>query len=344
MDSSVNPQPTDAHIRISHEIHRELIRRKFTQRQRNIIDFILTLSWGCGKPSAIIPQLKDFELCGVRQNYIREALDTLVECKVIFREPSLNAYQFNKHFDQWEIEIVSAFDSRKMNEMVRLNIENTSPNLSKKLPEKGSDFPKREVSDGSLIGKSVPKKGSDFPKEEAETSRKRKFRLPEKGSVKRDFSSRTKGFRLSKTIFKAIIKKDTTTSLETVQELDTEQSGGGGRLLADHSFGYIYRAYENNFADTGKVTPFETEDLGVLFDDYGGEWLLKAMREAVRQKKKSLAYVRGTLEGYRKRGGPETERRMDRASPAEAEIQEDDPITILMRKADEQRLAEYGVT
>lgn len=120
--------------------------------------------------------------------------------------------------------------------------------------------------------------------------------------------------------------------------------GGGGGLSSDHSFGYIYRAYENNFADNGKVTLFETEDLGVLFDDYGGEWLLKAMREAVRQKKKSLAYVRGTLEGYRKRGGPETERRMDRASPAEAEVQEDDPITILMRKADEQRLAEYGVT
>ncbi|WP_141697482.1 DnaD domain protein, partial [Paenibacillus polymyxa] len=117
-----------------------------------------------------------------------------------------------------------------------------------------------------------------------------------------------------------------------------------GDIPSDHSFGYIYRAYENNFTGSGKVTQFESEDLGTLFDDYGGEWLLKAMREAVRQNKKSLAYVRGTLEGYRKRGGPETERRMDQASPAEAKIQEDDPITILMRKADEQRLAEYGVT
>ncbi|WP_431090844.1 DnaD domain protein [Paenibacillus sp. 8b26] len=161
--------------------------------------------------------------------------------------------------------------------------------------------------------------------------------------MKRDFSSSTKGFWLSKTIFKAIIKKNTTTSLDTLQGIGTE-NGGGGRLPSDYSFGYIYRAYENNFTDAGKVTQFETEDLGVLFDDYGGEWLLKAMRESVRQNKKSLAYVRGTLEGYRKRGGPETDRRTDRASPSEVNIQEDDPITILMRKADEKRLAEYGVT
>ena len=84
MDSSVNPQPTDAHIRISHAIHRELIRRKFTQRQRDILDFILTLSWGCRKPSAIIPQLKDFELCGVRKNHIRNELQQLVKAGVIF--------------------------------------------------------------------------------------------------------------------------------------------------------------------------------------------------------------------------------------------------------------------
>ncbi|MMZ46275.1 Replication initiation and membrane attachment [compost metagenome] len=337
MDSNVNPQPTDAHIRISHEIHRELIRRKFTQRQRDIIDFVLTLSWGCGKPSAKIPMLKHFELCGVRKEHIKKELKKLVENHVLFWDEHMNVFQINKHYDMWTVDVVERYDPKMMNDLIKINIETPTPNLGKPVTKKVTELPKKQPI-------RVTKKVTQLHKRQLFSYQKGNSPVTKKVTVKRDFSCHTKGFRLSKTIFKAIIKKTTTTSLDTVQELDIEQRGGGRGLPSDHSFGYIYRAYENNFADTGKVTPFETEDLGALFDDYGGEWLLKAMREAVRQKKKSLAYVRGTLEGYRKRGGPETERRMDRASPAEAEIREDDPITILMRKADEQRLAEYGVT
>lgn len=152
MDSNVNPQPTDAHIRINHEIHRELIRRKFTQRQRNIIDFILTLSWGCGKPSAIIPQLKHFEYCGIRKNHIRAELLGLVEKSVILWEQSLNIFQINKHYDQWTVDPIESFDLKKMKELISLNIENQSPNLSKSVPKKGTEFPNQEPDTGSQKG------------------------------------------------------------------------------------------------------------------------------------------------------------------------------------------------
>ncbi|BFH66218.1 hypothetical protein J27TS7_10640 [Paenibacillus dendritiformis] len=304
MDSSVNPQPDDPHIRIAHEIHREMIRRKFNQRQHDIINFILTLSWGCGKPSAIIPQLKDFGLCGVGSNHIRNALETLVENKVIFWERSLNAFQINKHYDQWTIDAVGSFNSGRMKELIKLNIENRSPNLAKKVPEKGSDFPNRETKNDSQKGNLFPESGNDFPKGEATISQIGKSSFPKKGNEKRDFSRHIKAHGAPKAIIKAIIKKNNcSSSKDTVTEKGTGSSSSSNNH--EYTFGYIYRAYEKNFTENGNVTEFEAEDLGYLYDDYGGEWLLNAMREAARHNVKTLAYVRGILKGYQERGGPQ---------------------------------------
>ncbi|MBJ6360837.1 replication protein [Paenibacillus sp. GCM10012307] len=294
MDSSVNPQPTDGHIRISHEIHRELIRRKFTQRQKNIIDFVLTLSWGCKKPSAIIPQLKQFEQCGIRKNHIRQELGVLVEKKVLLWDETLCVFQINKHYDQWIVDLVESFDIKTMNELIRINLENESPNLSKSVPKKGTEFPKREPKTGSQKGDKVPKKGTEFPKRELSGSQKGNSTVPKKGTVIREYPSHIKKFQLSKTIIKAIIKKRTTTTTP------------GASSKKDYSFGNVFKAYEKNFIAGGKLTEFDIEEFSALFDDYGGEWLLQAMREAYRQgtEKRNLAYVHGVLKGYRGRGGP----------------------------------------
>lgn len=73
----------------------------------------------------------------------------------------------------------------------------------------------------------------------------------------------------------------------------------------EYSFQSIILDYENNFTAGKEITPFEEEDLQTLFEDYGGEWFHYAMREAYRlgPEKRNLAYVRGILRGYRKRGG-----------------------------------------
>jgi len=338
VDSSVNPQPDDPHIRISHEIHREIIRRKFNQRQYDVLNLVMTLSWGCGKSSANIPQLKDFGVCGVGSNHIRHTLESLVESNVVFWEESLNLFQINKHYDQWTIDPVRTFDSKRMKELIKLNIENRSPNLAKKVPEKGNDFPNRETKIDSQKGNLVPESGNEFPKRETTISQIGKFPFPKSGNEKRDFPRSIKAYGASKAIIKTIIKSSS--NKDTSTELDTEISGNGNN--PEFTFGYIYRAYENNFTDKGNVTQFEVEELGYLFDDYGGEWLLKAMREAARHKKMTLAYVRGILEGYKKRGGPQAN--LHSIEQSETVVQDDDPITILMRKADEKRLAEYGAS
>lgn len=288
MESHVNPQPDDPHLRLSHQLHREIIRRKFTARQRNIIDFILTLSWGCGKPSAIIPRLKDFSLCGVRPNHIRKELLELSVVNVIHWDGAMNAFQLNKHYDQWIIEIVEGFNKKEMDSLISYNIGIKSPNLSKKLPEKGSDFPKEEV-------QQVPESGINFLKREVVSSRKGKFSLPEKGSRMFVLSRYIKGFQSPKESIKAIIKKRTTTTTTTTRD--------------EYSFGSVFTAYEKNFVK-GVLTPFDVELFQFEYDDFGGEWMLRAMREAFKQgeDKRNLAYVHGILEGYKKRGGPDAER------------------------------------
>lgn len=163
MDSSVNPQPTDGHIRISHEIHRELIRRKFSQRQRDVIDFILTLSWGCGKPSAIIPELKDFAETGIGKNHIRGVLEELLQGRVILWDKELNTFQLNKHYDLWNMETVISANPSRFKELINLNLARPSPNLLKStVPEKGTEFPKGGPS--SRKRNRVPERGTGFPK------------------------------------------------------------------------------------------------------------------------------------------------------------------------------------
>lgn len=289
MDSSVNPQPTDAHIRISHEFHRELIRRKFTQRQRVIIDFILTLSWGCGKPSAIIPMLKHFELCGIRKGHIRKELTMLVELNVLIWEEPLNIFQINKHYDRWKVEYVDQFEPSQMNVLIALNLENKTQNLLKTVTKKVTELPKKEQ-------KTVTKKVTRLLKGELGGYQKGNYTVTKKVTLMREYPCHIKRFQLSKTIIKAIIKKRTTTT--TTRELSSKR---------DFSFGNVWSAYQQNFIAGGKTTQFDVDEFSILFDDYGGDWLLQAMREAYRQgtDKRNLAYVHGVLKGYKDRGGPD---------------------------------------
>ncbi|QJC52923.1 replication protein [Paenibacillus albicereus] len=202
MASQVNPQPDDAHIRISHEVHRELIRRDFSKRQRNIIDFILTLSWGCGRPDAVIPQLSHFTLCGVTKNNIRDELEALMAAKVIGWEKSEGIFRFNKHFDQWQITPNKGHDAELMKDLIAINISRCSP--EKVLKTRTQRFLKQEPN-GSQ------NKNSDsvqFLKQEPESSQNKNCRVLKTGTPTLEKPSRIKGFRLSKAIIKAKIKKD----------------------------------------------------------------------------------------------------------------------------------------
>jgi len=153
-----NPQPTDAHLRIAHQISEQLMVSHFTEQQRRILDLILRLSWGCGKKEATIPHQNNFEIVGVLEGHIKTHLDWLQEAKVIFRDG--NTYSFNKNFDQWRVSRALAYTPSKLTELVRLNLNGSQQNL-----------PNREETPYRIGKKHLTEKGSpsdtnsDTPKE-----------------------------------------------------------------------------------------------------------------------------------------------------------------------------------
>jgi len=162
-----NPQPDDAHLRIAHSIHEQIMMRDFSKRQRSILDLVLRLSWGCGKKLATIPLLKDFELAGIGQNHVKKELLWLERALVISWDRQTNQFAFNKDYDQWRVSIVRGYDEDRLAKLVHLNIRTsrngnqsgirTTSQNRKQPPETGSpDFPKQEVAEGSNPDRACP--------------------------------------------------------------------------------------------------------------------------------------------------------------------------------------------
>lgn len=151
-----NPQPKDAHLRIAHSITEEIMMRDFTKRQRSILDFILRLSWGCGKKEAVIPRMKYFELCGISQTKIKTELHYLVNAQVIEWNEKTNQFSFNKNYDDWKISIVKGYDKDLLSEIIHIN-------LVDKYVDNNVDGMciKKKVT--SQNGNELPKRGRKFP-------------------------------------------------------------------------------------------------------------------------------------------------------------------------------------
>jgi len=132
-----NPQPTDAHLRIAHQISEQLMVSHFTAKQRRILDLILRLSWGCGKKQAIIPHQVDFEVIGIGKGHIKGELDMLIRDRVIVREG--DTYWFNKDFDEWRVSRARGYSQEKLTELVSMNLKrlpNRELNDDERLPNR----------------------------------------------------------------------------------------------------------------------------------------------------------------------------------------------------------------
>lgn len=141
-----NPQAEKGHMRIANEIWNEMIRRKLTLRQKNILDLILRLSWGCGQKAAVIPQMKDFELCGVRREHVTLELNQLVEMKVIVWDKNRNEFSFNKDYDQWQVTPVSGWSIERFNDLLSMNLtQSTVTKTVTRLPKKQFSYRKKGV-------------------------------------------------------------------------------------------------------------------------------------------------------------------------------------------------------
>lgn len=68
----------------------------------------------------------------------------------------------------------------------------------------------------------------------------------------------------------------------------------------DSDFGEVIQAFSDNI---GPVTPFQAEDLLALYEEYGKDRVIWAIREGARNNARSLRYIERVLERWR-RGDP----------------------------------------
>lgn len=310
-----SPQP-DKFIRISNELWDEVIRSDFSKRQKDIILFIWRLSYGCQKRWAVIPMLKDFELCGVPATQIKSELEYLEQCCVLKWDRENKMFEILKNYDEWRINPVRNWKKNRFKELISTNLF-TSQNMN-------FDFTKHEVSEDetsqNMKSELHETLSDDFTKHEVES-----------GEIPCD----SKAENGSKDIIKDSIKNSSSSNGTTSINENAAAAAVGSH---DFSFQRIYQIFEEHFTEDGKVTQLEVEDLSDQFETYGGEWLLGAMREAVRHKRRTLAYINGVLNGYRKRGGPGRDLERQGAPPEESIFDENDPITIMMLEEDRKKL------
>jgi len=117
-----SPQIENGYIRIANKIWDEIIRRDFTKRQKDILLFLLRLSYGCGKKTAHIPMLKHFALCGVGKTHIKSELEFLVDCRVIEWDKENMIFSFIKDYEKWQISQVRGWNYEEYNELIALNL------------------------------------------------------------------------------------------------------------------------------------------------------------------------------------------------------------------------------
>lgn len=240
-----NPQPTDAHLRISHSIQEEIMMRDFTKRQRAILDLILRLSWGCNKKSAVIPKQRDFELVGVSENKIKSELEWLCNAKVIIWSRETNEYEFIKNYDEWKVSIVNGYNRDRLNELLTINIQ-TSQN-------------------GKLLAESAT---SPKGKKLAETGRNDTFQngniLPEKA---RNFPSRGEEDLPSK----STESQDGEVSKESIKEINSSSGS---------SIGKMFKFFHDNICSL--PASFQYEELNHYLDEgLSPEAIIEAMKDSV---------------------------------------------------------------
>lgn len=104
------------------QIRNEFMRRNFTKRQMNILVFIYSYSFGFGKRWALIPKMKNFEICGVSSIKIRKELELLVDMFIIDWNQEENLFRI-KDTKDWLAPTISSFSHDTSQDIFNLNLK-----------------------------------------------------------------------------------------------------------------------------------------------------------------------------------------------------------------------------
>lgn len=108
------------YIRIANELFDAIMQTDFTKRQIKILDFVIRMSYGCGRESALLRPV-DFELVGIYKSDIRKELSYLEKSGVLLLEGE--AISLNPDFRSWRVSSVRLVDQERWQRLIKRNLD-----------------------------------------------------------------------------------------------------------------------------------------------------------------------------------------------------------------------------
>lgn len=93
-----------------------------------------------------------------------------------------------------------------------------------------------------------------------------------------------------------------------------QQQAGYPRERQDAKLAEVFTLYQDNIHDIPNQV--EADDLSSLYDEFGHEWLIQAIREAARARARSIKYIISILEAWAKKGVTEPWKHQAKKPPA----------------------------
>ncbi|MDP5277230.1 replication protein [Chengkuizengella axinellae] len=279
-----NPQIENGYIKIANEIWDEIIRRNFSKRQKDILNLVWRLSYGCRRKKALIPLQKDFTICGVPQQHVKNELKYLESCKVLLWDQEKSEYEINKNYELWQVSPVTSWDSDRFHELIHLNIS------KQKQPKKIEEKPKPKVRLVRLKTSQNRKffkarKNTDFTKHEVGTSQNMKsnFTKHEVLDDSNPCGSKVGGVsKNKKDSIKDISSSSTTTETENYETIHEVYVKAFGALMMNGLFSDYIRKLKERKCSEG--------------------FIKEAMKEAGSSPKPNLKYFKSICERWIKEG------------------------------------------
>lgn len=110
-------------------IRAEYAKRDFTKRQCKIIAMIFTFSYPFGKEWAVIPKMRDFELCGISKIKIRNEINQLIEMGVVEWKPEEHMFKINDP-RKWTAPYHGGYNDERSRELFFINLKHANIDIT----------------------------------------------------------------------------------------------------------------------------------------------------------------------------------------------------------------------
>lgn len=258
-----NPQIENGFTRLANELQDAFIKFKITKRQRNILDLIIRLSYGCQKKVAFIPALKYFAAFGVSKQNIRTELEKLEAARVITWDRARCFFALNKNYDEWQLEPESQFDEQSLKDLIALQLyPSYSPQVRKKRTQKEKEVRKKRTNiiEGSQKANSIVRKRRTHKFAKSEPRKLAKPRQDWAGGNSKDS---IKDNNKNNSFIDIAAAKNNTAERKNQEQINQ-----------------IYDFFEQNIKTQG-LTPYHYERLHGWIDDHSPELLLHVFKHSL---------------------------------------------------------------